>query len=85
MSAKELLTYTLPSEEELSLAGLENLFLGMYFDWEPEDIAKKAQSVGFTWADNPVLGLHPFVGVDCDFRVVHHLMKWYKFGVTKLE
>ncbi len=84
LSARDLLTYTLPPEEELSSTGLENLFLGMYFDWEPEDIAKKAQTVGFAWAENPVLGLHPFVGVDCDFRVVHHFMKWYKFGVTKL-
>lgn len=84
LSARDLLTYTLPPEEELKSFGLENLFLGMYFDWEPENVAKKAQTVGFTWADNPVLGLHPFVGVDCDFRVVHHFMKWYKFGVTKL-
>lgn len=79
-----LKTYQLPDEQELKDAGINNLFLGMYMDWEPEDIAKKSQSVGFEWSENPVLGLHPFVGVDCDFRVVHHFMKWYKFGVTKL-
>ena len=84
LSPRDLLTYTLPPEEELNMAGLESLFLGMYFDWDPKEIAIKAQTVGFTWADNPVLGLHPFVGVDCDFRVVHHFMKWYKFGITKL-
>ena len=56
----------------------------MYVQWEPEDIAIKSQSIGFEWSGNPVLGLHPFVGVDCDFRVVHHFMKWYKFGITKL-
>lgn len=79
-----LSSYRLPPEEDLEQAGIENLFLGMYMEWEPEDIAKKSQSVGFEWAENPVLGLHPFVGVDCDFRVVHHFMKWYKFGITKL-
>jgi len=80
----DLTSYMLPKESELNDAGIENLFLGMYLKWEPEDIAKKSQSVGFEWAENPVLGLHPFVGVDCDFRVVHHFMKWYKFGITKL-
>lgn len=79
-----LQSYCLPPEESLDKAGIENLFLGMYMEWEPEDIAIKSQSIGFEWAENPVLGLHPFVGVDCDFRVVHHFMKWYKFGVTKL-
>jgi len=84
LSLRDLESYRLPDESELNSAGIQNLFLGMFMEWEPEDIAKKSQSVGFEWAENPVLGLHPFVGVDCDFRVVHHFMKWYKFGVTKL-
>ncbi|MEA3314525.1 MAG: N-acetyl sugar amidotransferase [Campylobacterota bacterium] len=84
LTLKDVTSYSLPEELELSKAGIENLFLGMYMEWEPEDIAKKSQTVGFEWAENPVLGLHPFVGVDCDFRVVHHFMKWYKFGLTKL-
>ncbi|MCX6077358.1 MAG: N-acetyl sugar amidotransferase [Campylobacterales bacterium] len=84
LTLKDLESYRLPVESKLNEAGIENLFLGMYMEWEPEDIAKKSQTVGFEWAENPVLGLHPFVGVDCDFRVVHHFMKWYKFGVTKL-
>lgn len=84
LTLKDVTSYHLPEELELSKAGIESLFLGMYMKWEPEDIAKKSQTVGFEWAENPVLGLHPFVGVDCDFRVVHHFMKWYKFGLTKL-
>jgi len=84
LTTKDLESYNFPNEQELEKAGIENLFLGMYMEWEPEDIAKKSQTVGFEWAENPVLGLHPFVGVDCDFRVVHHFMKWYKFGLTKL-
>jgi len=84
ITLKDLESYKLPSETKLDESGIENLFLGMYVEWEPEDIAKKSQTVGFEWAENPVLGLHPFVGVDCDFRVVHHFMKWYKFGLTKL-
>jgi len=84
LSIDDVESYKLPIETDLDKAGIENLFLGMYMEWEPEDIAKKSQTVGFEWAENPVLGLHPFVGVDCDFRVVHHFMKWYKFGLTKL-
>lgn len=84
LTIKDVDSYKLPKELELNKAGIENLFLGMYMEWEPEDIAKKSQTIGFEWAENPVLGLHPFVGVDCDFRVVHHFMKWYKFGLTKL-
>lgn len=84
LTINKLSSYILPDESKLNEAGIENLFLGMYMEWEPEDIAKKSQKIGFEWAENPVLGLHPFVGVDCDFRVVHHFMKWYKFGVTKL-
>ena len=84
LTIRDLASYQLPPEEKMSVAGVKNLFLGMYIKWEPEDIAKKARSVGFSWSETAVLGLHPFVGVDCDFRVVHHYMKWYKFGVTKL-
>ena len=84
LTLRDIQSYTLPKEEELQKAGIENLFLGMYMPWEAEDIAKKSRNVGFEWADDAKLGLHPFVGVDCDFRVVHHFMKWYKFGVTKL-
>ena len=84
LTLKDVESYKLPKESELDKKNIESLFLGMYMEWEPEDIAKKSQTVGFEWAENPVLGLHPFVGVDCDFRVVHHFMKWYKFGVTKL-
>ena len=80
----DLKSYKLPEESVLDNSGVENLFLGMYMSWEPQDIAEKAQSVGFEWAKSPVLGLHPFVGVDCDFRVVHHFMKWFKFGITKV-
>jgi hypothetical protein len=84
LTIKDLSSYKLPPEEEMNCAGVKNLFLGMHIKWEPEDIAKKARSVGYSWSEQAVLGLHPFVGVDCDFRVVHHYMKWYKFGVTKL-
>jgi N-acetyl sugar amidotransferase len=84
LSLNDLESYRLPNETELNNAGIENLFLGMYRKWDPKDIANKSKSIGFEWSETPVLGLHPFVGVDCDFRVVHHFMKWYKFGVTKL-
>ena len=84
LTLEDIGSYRLPEESESDKAGIESLFLGMYMEWEPVDIAKKSQTVGFVWSENPVLGLHPFVGVDCDFRVVHHFMKWYKFGVTKL-
>ena len=76
LTIKDLESYMLPNENEINEADIENLFLGMYMEWEPEDIANKSQKIGFKWAENPVLGLHPFVGVDCDFRVVHHFMKW---------
>ena len=84
LTINNLNSYQLPPENNMINAGIQNLFLGMYLKWDPEDIARKARSVGFSWSNKAVLGLHPFVGVDCDFRVVHHFMKWYKFGITKL-
>jgi hypothetical protein len=65
--------------------GLQAVFLGHYFRWDPVETHKVAQRVGFQEDSKPVTGFYRFADIDDDFLMtVHHWMKWYKFGFTRL-
>ena len=34
--------------------------------------------------NKPRVGYYNFADIDCDFISIHHWMKWYKFGFTKV-
>ncbi|MEW5744452.1 MAG: N-acetyl sugar amidotransferase [Nitrospirota bacterium] len=84
LTLEELYPFTLPSEEELAASKIQSIFLGWYLKWDPLEVANFSRSIGFKWAEKPVLGYYPFADLDCDFIVTHHFFKWYKFGITRL-
>ncbi|MFQ5673465.1 MAG: N-acetyl sugar amidotransferase [Nitrospinales bacterium] len=85
LTAQDLYPYTFPSEEELAEAKVQSIFLGYYFKWDPYENFAIAKECGFQERkDGPIMGLYNFADLDCDFIVVHHFIKWYKFGVTRL-
>ena len=84
LSRADLTAYRRPTDAELSAAGTRAVFLGYYFQWDPEMTAKVAASHGFkARAEGPKTGVYNFADVDDHFISIHHYLKWYKFGFTR--
>ena len=85
LTKKELISYDCPSKRELDKAGIKAIFLGHYLDWDPEESKKVAVKNGFKYFDNnKKTGFYSFADIDDDFISIHHWLKWYKFGFTRL-
>lgn len=85
LSAKELTPYYGPSEAELAASGTLAVFLGYYFPWDPQLTLEAAQSHGFTPREaGPKTGYYNYADIDDEFISIHHWLKWYKFGFTRL-
>ncbi|MCX7307272.1 MAG: N-acetyl sugar amidotransferase, partial [Afipia sp.] len=85
LTERELTPYFGPSESDLESAGVLAVFLGYYLEWDPEETRKVAAQHGFA-ADTkgPRTGLYDYADIDDDFISIHHWLKWYKFGFTRL-
>lgn len=85
LSAADLSPYTPPSDDELARHGIRSAFLGYYFPWDPRATFAAAAARGFkASAEGPKTGLYDFADVDDHFISIHHFLKWYKFGFTRL-
>src|SRR5262249_2285031 len=84
LSAKDLTPYFWPSDEELSRAGVRALFLGCYVPWDPQETYRVARAHGFREAEAARIGYYAYADIDDDFISLHHWMKWYNFGSTRL-
>lgn len=83
LSRKELAPYFGPSSSELE--HINAIFLGYYFPWDPETSLIAAKKEGFhVRVEGPKLGLYNYADIDDDFIAIHHWLKWYKFGFTRL-
>lgn len=82
---KELTPYFGPSDAELENHGVRAVFLGYFFPWDPAESLRVATQHGFQIRqEGPKLGLYNFADIDDDFISIHHYIKWYKFGITRL-
>ncbi len=85
LTENKLKPYFWPSDDAQKEAGIVAIFLGYYFNWDPVMTFKKAKEYGFTQSEVPKTGLYDFADVDDAFLItIHHWMKWYKFGFTRL-
>lgn len=85
LSRKELTPYFGPADEELDAKGIKAVFLGYYFEWDVETSLQIAEKHGFQRSvDGPKTGLYDYADIDDDFISIHHYIKWYKFGFTRL-
>lgn len=85
LTLRRLALYRLPCAATLAEADVRAIFLGYYFPWDPETTARVAHAHGFqSRAEGPRTGHYDFADIDDAFISVHHWLKWYKFGFTRL-
>lgn len=85
LTAEDLASYSRPSADELEQAGVLAVFLGHYFQWDPGTALAVARAHGFeSDPAGPRTGYYDFADIDDHFISVHHYLKWYKFGFTRL-
>lgn len=85
LTKKDLTPYFGPNDKELNKAGVNAIFLGHFFKWDPERSLKIAKENGFkVRVEGPKTGYYNYADIDCDFISIHHFIKWYKFGFTRL-
>lgn len=85
LSASELTPYFAPDSAELKRGGVLAIFLGYYFEWDVEKSFAVAKEHGFSSRrDGPKTGFYDYADIDDDFISIHHYLKWYKFGFTRL-
>lgn len=85
LSAKDLTAYFGPDDAALEAAQVRAVFLGYYFNWDPERTLQRAQAHGFqARPEGAKTGYYDYADIDDDFISIHHYIKWYKFGFTRL-
>jgi N-acetyl sugar amidotransferase len=85
LSSKDLAAYFGPDPDALEARGTRAVFLGHYFAWDPEATHAVARAHGFRGnSEGSRTGYYDFADIDDDFISIHHWMKWYKFGFTRL-
>jgi N-acetyl sugar amidotransferase len=85
LSEKDLTPYRGPDPEELEQNSIAAIFLGYYLKWDPENTLKISKAHGFQAREaGPKTGYWNYADIDDDFISIHHYIKWYKFGCTRL-
>ena len=84
LTEEELRPFFGPTDEELRAKGVDAVFLGYFFRWDPATTAAVARRHGFR--DRPEgakTGYYDYADIDDDFISIHHYLKWHKFGFTR--
>ena len=85
LSREELTPYFGPTGKELAAHDTRAIFLGYYLGWDPDKIFTIAKQHGFRERpEGPKTGYYAFADIDDTFISIHHYLKWYKFGFTRL-
>ena len=85
LTSLDLSPYHWPSDAVQRKAGVKAVFLGHFFKWDPQKTFKVAKQHGFQAGIKPKTGYYSFADIDDEFLItIHHWMKWYKFGFTRM-
>lgn len=85
LTSQDFAAYFGPSSDEMASAGTRAIFLGYYLPWDPMETKRVAEEHGFTGASNGArTGYYDFADIDDDFISIHHWLKWFKFGFTRM-
>lgn len=78
---KNLILY---SDRQNSNFKPNSIFLADYFGWDPTKSFQVAKKKGFKQSKFAKTGLYDFADIDDNFISIHHFLKWYKFGFSRL-
>lgn len=83
---KKLSSYYGVSDKEMKKAGVKGIFLGYYFKWDPMNSYKVAKKNGFE-SDKKFrkTGYYFFSDLDDNYISIHHYMKYFKFGFSRIQ
>ena len=85
LTVRDLTPYFGPDAAEIKECKIQAVFLGYFFQWDPETSLKVARKHGFQVSPSgPKTGYYDYADIDDDFISIHHYLKWYKFGFTRL-
>ena len=85
LSKSDLVSYAWPSDVQQERAGVSAIFLAYFKPWDPRETLRIASKAGFVSDDKPKTGFYAFADIDDAFLItIHHWMKWYKFGFSRL-
>ncbi|MDA9615829.1 hypothetical protein N9S20_00510, partial [Candidatus Pelagibacter sp.] len=63
-----------------------SLFMGDFFNWDPEKIFKYVKKFGFkNHLKKTKTGFYNYADIDDDLISIHHYLKIYKFGFSRLH
>lgn len=85
ITLKDLTAYREVTDQELDDNGILAVFLGYYFPWDPAESYRVAKESGFkSRQEGPKTGYYNYADIDDHFISIHHYLKWYKFGFTRI-
>lgn len=85
LTEKKMTPYKGASDAELADSGTLSIFLGYFFPWDPETSRLVSVEHGMrVKEDGARTGHYNYADLDDEFIAVHHWLKWYKFGFTRL-
>jgi len=82
LTERDLTPYFYPSDEELAKTGIESIFLGYYFFWDPKKQLEIVMKEGFSVkTDGPVEGTYTnYENLDEKMHGLHDYLKFVKYG-----
>ncbi len=80
LKKKDIFFYTNPKNNYK----VKQIFLGNYIEWDPLKVSIFSQRIGFKRIKKPKTGIYNFSDIDDDFISIHHWLKYYKFGFSRL-
>jgi N-acetyl sugar amidotransferase len=81
ITAKDLVPYTYPSDEEIHRVGVTGLFLGYYFKWDARKQLEVIKKEGFNVREKRSIGTYTnYENLDCGFVDIHDHLKYLKYG-----
>jgi N-acetyl sugar amidotransferase len=84
LSAKDLIQFSYPSDDDLRRVGVTGLFMGHYFPWDGYQNALVAQAHGFETLPTAVEGsLVNYENLDNVQTGIHDYFKYLKFGFCR--
>ena len=70
----------------MNQSGIRGIFLGYYYQWDPEEVKNIAITYGFEAGESgPKTGVYNYADLDDHLISIHHFAKYYKFGFSRIQ